>query len=127
MDGLAVTFVGPDEIHRVKKLEEFLGAIIKYTEIPAAADGLHSSARSSLLPAMTTLLINSGKKDKVRPGDIVGALTASSELSNESIGKITVQARNAFVSIVTDKVDTALAILSNGRVKRQKVRARILR
>ena len=73
---------------------------------------------------MRTLLLNVGKKDKIRPGDIVGALTASDELSNDSIGKITVQAKNAFVSLAVDKSELALNILNNSRVKRQKVRAR---
>ena len=123
LDGVAVSFVGPDELHHVEKLETVLGNKVKYTELPAS----HDSVGKPLRPPMTTLQLNVGKKDKIRPGDIVGALTASAELSNENIGKITVQARNSFVSLDTNLADKGLSIVSAGRIKRQKVRARILR
>ncbi|MEZ5609353.1 MAG: helicase-related protein [Rhodocyclaceae bacterium] len=42
-----------------------------------------------LLPAMTTLQIMGGRKDKIRPGDILGALTGAAGFSREQVGKIT--------------------------------------
>ena len=47
-------------------------------------------------------------------------------LTNDDIGKITVLAKLAFVAVAFDKADVALDILSNGKIKKQKVRARIL-
>ena len=120
--GLAVTFVEPDQMHHTLKLEAVLGEAIRYTELTAAGSG-HAVR---LKAPMRTLLLNVGKKDKIRPGDIVGALTAADELSNDSIGKITVQAKIAFVSLTADKAELALNILNNSRVKKQKVRARLI-
>ena len=122
LDGVAVTFVAPDELHHIKKLETLQGKTVRYTELSASND----SVGKPLRPPMTTLHLNVGKKDKIRPGDIVGALTASAELTNENIGKITVQAKNSFVSLNTNIADKALSILTAGRIKRQRVRVRII-
>jgi hypothetical protein len=54
-------------------------------------------------------------------------LTASSELTNEDIGKITVRAKISFVAVNYSKAKTALKILAEGRIKKQRVRARIIR
>ena len=77
-------------------------------------------------PATRTIHISAGKKDKIRAGDIVGALTADSELNNDQIGKITVQAKMSFLAVDYAKADVALKILSERRIKRQKVRARLI-
>lgn len=122
LDGLAITLVDPDEIHHIRTLERFLKLEIKFGELKASSQ--HDAKPAH--PPTTTLHINAGKKDKIRPGDIVGALTAGSMLTNDDIGKITVLAKLAFVAVAFDKADVALDILSNGKIKKQKVRARIL-
>lgn len=122
LDGLAITLVDPDEIHHIRALERFLKLDIKFGELQASSQHDAKPAR----PATRTVHINAGKKDKIRPGDIVGALTAGSQLTNDDIGKITVLAKAAFVAVAFDKADVALKMLSDGRIKRQKVRARIL-
>ncbi|MFK7861629.1 MAG: ATP-dependent RNA helicase DbpA [Granulosicoccus sp.] len=122
LEGLAITLVDPDEVHHIRALERFLKLEIKFGELKASS---HDNAKP-VQPSTVTLNINAGKKDKIRPGDIVGALTAGSALTNDDIGKITVLAKLAFVAVSFDKANVALDILSNGKIKRQKVRARIL-
>ena len=39
-------------------------------------------------PLMATLLIDGGKKQKVRPGDILGALTGKNGITVQQVGKI---------------------------------------
>jgi len=116
--GMAMTLVNPDETHRVQSLEDYLKKTITFTDLKINAK--HGAA--VLTPPTKTLLIRSGKKDKIRPGDIVGALTGSSELSNDDIGKITVLAKVSYIAISRDKSALALSILQNSRVKKQKVR-----
>lgn len=122
LDGLSITLVDPEELHRIRALEEYLKLEIDFSELKNAGD----SQTGRTLPPTQTLLISIGKKDKIRPGDIVGALTASSVLTNEDIGKIKVQAKNSFVAVRRDKASMALSILSENRVKKRKVRARII-
>jgi len=123
LSGLAITLVEPDETHHIRALEKYSKLDISFGELKAS----NQQAAKPVRPPMTTLHINAGKKDKIRPGDIVGALTNSAELTNDDIGKITVLAKLAFVAIVSEKADVAMNILSNGKIKRKRVRARILR
>ena len=76
---------------------------------------------------MVTLFVNVGRKDKVRPGDIVGALTASSQVLGDQIGKITVFDKFAYVSVKQENAQDALVILSGGKIKGREIKARRLR
>ena len=122
LEGLAITLVEPGEEHRVRAIEAFMKTEFKFSELHASDgdDGWVST------PETRTLQLSVGKKDKIRPGDIVGALTASAELSKDDIGKIKVQAKVAFVAIAYGKAKLALKILSEERIKKQKARVRIL-
>ncbi len=122
LEGLSITLVDPEEMHRIRSLEEFLKLEIKFSEIKKIPD----NRRNRATPPTQTLLISAGKKDKLRPGDIVGTLTANSALSKDDIGKIKVLARSSFVAVSRDKAKTALSILNENRVKKLKVRARII-
>ncbi|MFK8076938.1 MAG: ATP-dependent RNA helicase DbpA [Granulosicoccus sp.] len=122
LDGKAITFVHPDDIYRVRAIEQLQKAEYTFSELHAY-DRNDAYASS---PSTSTLQLSAGKKDKIRPGDIVGALTAGSELSNDDIGKITVQAKISFVAVDYSKAKTALKILAEGRIKKQRVRARII-
>src|SRR5690554_8167462 len=75
---------------------------------------------------MATLQLGSGKKQKVRPGDILGALTGEAGLAGDQVGKIKVLANSAFVAVRREVADEALARLLNGRTKGRCVRARRL-
>ena len=122
LNGLAISLVDPDEMHRIRALEQFLKLEISISELKATS----KQNAKPIPPPTRTLFLNAGKKDKIRPGDIVGALTSSSVLTNDDIGKITVLAKNAFVAVARDKSELALKILIEGRVKKQKIRARIV-
>lgn len=120
--GLAITFVDHDEIHRVRAIEKLLKADFKFSELHAHD---RNDARMSL-PETRTIHMNIGKKDKIRPGDIVGALTADERLGKDDIGKIKVQAKMAFVAVARTKAQTAVEIISDGKIKKRKVRARLI-
>ena len=120
LEGLAISLLGKNEMRRVNAIEEFLHSDAQFVELSHSDrnDGPASH------PATSTIQIGAGKKDKIRAGDIVGALTADSSLTNDHIGKITVQAKVSFVAVEFAKAKTALDILSNGRIKKQRVRVR---
>ena len=64
-----------------------------------------------------TLFINGGKKQKVRAGDILGALTAGVGLVKDDIGKINSLDFCSYVAVKKEVVKKALDGLSNGRIK----------
>lgn len=75
---------------------------------------------------MQTLQIDGGKKQKLRPGDIVGALTNGGEISFEQIGKINVTDNSAYVAVRQDIVKVAQLKLGEGKLKGRSFRVRKL-
>jgi ATP-independent RNA helicase DbpA len=77
-------------------------------------------------PVMTTLKIDGGKKQKLRPGDIVGGLTGKGGLSGDKIGKINVASNWSYVAVSSELVKTALKKIRNDKLKGKTFRVRIL-
>ncbi len=78
-------------------------------------------------PPMVSLCIAGGRKEKVRPGDILGALTGDAGINGKAVGKITVLDYVAYVAIERGVADKALKRLENGKIKGRKFRVRKLR
>ena len=76
---------------------------------------------------MVTIQLDGGRKDKMRPGDILGALTGDAGLAGSQIGKIDIFDRSSYVAIEHEGVRQALNYLSEGKVKGRAVRARKIR
>jgi len=77
-------------------------------------------------PENITLVIEGGKKDKVRAGDILGALTGEAGLKGSSIGKIDIYDRQSYVAIESSKIDEAHDQLKSGKIKGKKFSVWIL-
>ena len=71
---------------------------------------------------MATLRIDAGRSDKLRPGDILGALTGDAGLSADAVGKIDVFATRAYVAVRRELAEKALHRLRAGKVKGRKFR-----
>jgi len=68
-------------------------------------------------PKYMTLVIEGGKKDKLRAGDIVGALTSTKTINFDEIGKIDIYDRQAYVAIAKDVAKKAQQKLSKDKIK----------
>lgn len=77
-------------------------------------------------PIMTTLKIDGGKKQKLRPSDIVGGLTGKGGISGDKIGKINVVSNWSYVAVSSELVKTALKKIQNDKLKGRTFRVRIL-
>ena len=88
---------------------------------------LNNSDTNTFLPDMVTLCLSAGRKDKIRPGDILGALTKDAGLPGNAIGKIDIAALHAYVAIHRNHADKAYQYLQNGKLKGRKVNVRKLR
>ena len=75
---------------------------------------------------MITLRIDAGRTDKLRPGDIVGALTGDAGLPKDAIGKIDVFATRSYVAIARAQAKHELAQLRAGKIKGRKFRVNML-
>ena len=122
--GLALSLVSAQERGRAALVEERMlqsgnGNPIRYERI-APLDG---KPRDVPQAAMTTLRIDAGRTDKLRPGDIVGALTGDAGgLPKDAIGKIAVFPTRSYVAIVRSQANHALAQLRAGKIKGRKFR-----
>jgi ATP-independent RNA helicase DbpA len=118
--GVAITLVAPEEMKRVERIENILGAELTWSPLP------RSGGNALPAPAMRTLAIDAGRQDKLRPGDIVGALTNAAGLQKEQIGKIDVFATRAYVAVERTVASVAREKLRNGKVKGRSFRVRSL-
>ncbi len=120
--GLALSLVAPQERSRAALVEERQGTAIRYEHIAA----LEGKPRNVAQAAMTTLRIDAGRTAKLRPGDIVGALTGDAGLDKDAIGKIDVFATRSYVAIAREHAKHAVAQLRTGKIKGRKFRVSLL-
>jgi ATP-dependent RNA helicase DbpA len=121
-EGLALTIVSTGkERSRLKSIEAFMGQRLERGHNPTCGTDL-----KFLQPANRTLIINGGRKDKLRPGDIVGALVKDAKLPMEAIGKIDLKPQYCAVAISREYAQHAFDYLQEGRIKKKKFRVRLM-
>ena len=121
--GLTVSLFTAADRRHLQAIEEYQGSPAKIS----ASTMLNTPAAFKLYPPMVTLFINAGRKEKLRAGDLLGALTASGEISGSQIGKITLFDKIAYVAVQQQVAKLALGILVDGKIKGRKFRVRRLR
>lgn len=87
------------------------------------AQSLRFHANRIVAPEFVCLNLNAGKKSKLRPGDILGALIKDADVPGDDIGKIKVQANESFVAVKLRSVKRALKLFREGKIKGKRVRA----
>ncbi|HUH32091.1 MAG TPA: ATP-dependent RNA helicase DbpA [Rhodanobacter sp.] len=120
--GLAITLCTPRELPKAAGIEAMIGTALPWHPLKVAAP----RGKTLHLAAMKTLVIDAGRRDKLRPGDILGALTGDAGLNANDIGKIDVFATRAYVAISRVQANKALAQLRAGKIKGRNFRVRPL-
>lgn len=120
--GIACTLYIEKEKYKLAKLEEYLGYRIAAEKLPAM-NVLNAPIEKA---PMITLQIDGGKKQKVRPSDILGALTGENGIMGKQVGKIQLFANKAYVAVNREVADYALRKLSDGKLKGRSFRIRII-
>lgn len=116
-EGLAVSLCSGDE--------DILDLMDEFT--CKNLDLLDTKAEYKVHSKMSTLFISGGKKDKLRPGDIVGALTADKSIAGNQIGNIKVYDKYAYVAIPNEIAKKALNILQTKNIKGREFRVRSIK
>jgi ATP-independent RNA helicase DbpA len=120
--GLALTLCAPNEKKWVKLIEEYQKGPVQWFDM----DSLETDDEGSLQAPMVTLCIMGGKKDKLRPGDLLGALTGDVGLTKEQVGKINVFEFQTYVALDRRIADKAFAKLSQGNIKGRNFKMRFI-
>ena len=120
--GLALSLASMDEMGSVGKIEQVQGTETAWhplSELTPAPGG-------ALRAPMVTLHIMGGRKEKIRPGDVLGALTGDAGFAGSQIGKINVNEFSTYVAVDRQIADQAVKRLAAGKVKGKKVKVRLL-
>ncbi|MCV0438022.1 MAG: ATP-dependent RNA helicase DbpA [Hydrogenophaga sp.] len=120
--GLALNLASLDEMGSVGKIEQLQGRESAWHPL----DELAPTGSGPLVPPMVTLHIQGGRKEKIRPGDVLGALTADLGYTREQVGKINVNEWSTYVAVNRDIAQQAASRLNAGRIKGKGVKVRVL-
>lgn len=121
--GVAVSLVEPREVRRLMDIEPLLPAdALSECRIPDS-----DRTRNALVSSMTTLRINGGRKNKLRPGDLLGALTSAGGVTGDAVGSIDLFDTVTYVAVPNRYAKKALQQLATRPIKGRKYRARILK
>lgn len=123
MSGAAITLCTPQEMPRANALEDYLQITLDWA--PAAE--LHGAPETPLEAEMVTLCIDGGRKAKIRPGDILGALTGEAGLTAADVGKIDMFPVHAYVAIRQASARRAVQQLKQGKIKGKSCKVRLLK
>jgi ATP-dependent RNA helicase DeaD len=131
--GKAITLVTRSEYRTLQGIEEYVHYKIPQQETPTveevAAGELIFNQRAGSEPTLridksealnrqiARIRINAGKKTKMRPGDILGAITTIPGISGDDIGIIDVQDTCSYVEILGDKGHLVMEALWATKIK----------
>jgi ATP-independent RNA helicase DbpA len=120
--GLALSLFADSERYKLAAIEDYLQRELAFEVLETLAQ---DDGRMPW-PPYVTLCIAGGRKQKVRPGDILGALTGEAGIEAARVGKINVTDFASYVAIEQVAADRALGRLLNGRIKGRKFKVRRL-
>jgi ATP-independent RNA helicase DbpA len=120
--GLAITLIDDTEEGKLDEIAAKTDAKISKLHI----QGVRFHANRIREPEFVCIAVDGGKRDKLRPGDILGALTKEAEVPGEDIGKISISARNTYIAIKARSVKRVLSQFRERRIKGKRFKARKL-
>ena len=121
-EGWAFSLASMDEMGRVGNIEKAGGFTSEWQPLSA----LTSTAGGPLKPPMQTIQILGGRKEKIRAGDVLGALTKDLGFAGAQIGKINVNEFSTYVAVESGIAQQVVKKLSAGKVKGRSVKLRLL-
>ncbi|MBI3711982.1 MAG: ATP-dependent RNA helicase DbpA [Burkholderiales bacterium] len=117
--GLALSLVAPNEKRWVRLIEE-------YQQQPAIWQSLDTLTEDGehLIAPMISICVSGGKKDKLRPGDLLGAFTNEMGLRKEDIGKINVFEFSSYIAVKRAVIDQAMGRENTCKIKGRQFKIR---
>ena len=121
-EGWALSLASSNQMRRVANIVQELGSEPEWCPL---SELLPASAEP-LMPPMATLQILGGRKEKIRPGDVLGALTSGAGFTKEQIGKITVTVMSTYVAVAREIAHDAQRRLAAGKLKGKTIKVRVM-
>jgi len=117
--GLALSLFDATQKTRLERIEAHAGGPGSLTRVKLSA---LEARELTPRPSLVTLRIEGGRRDKLRPGDILGALTGEGGVAGDAVGKIDVQEARSYVAVKREVEKRALDQLQAGRIKKKRYR-----
>jgi ATP-dependent RNA helicase DbpA len=122
-EGLALNLVSVEEMGHINRIEEFQGRPAQWQELSTVVPNKNNAP---LQPPMATLQLQIERKEKIRAGDVLGALTGEGGITGKQVGKITIAEFSTYVAVERAVAKKAQAHLLAAKVKGKSVRVRLL-
>lgn len=120
--GLAITLVAANEMPKANLLEELGSGKLNWRTL----NNTTFDKSRIIKPTMQTVSLTIGRKNKIRPGDILGALTKDAGIDGVLIGKISITDLYSYVAINRKAINKVLDYFKQGKIKGKSVRAKSL-
>ncbi len=121
-EGWALSLASPKEMLRVTNIEDEQGRPMEWHDLAT----LTPASDEPLVPPMATLQLQIERKEKIRAGDVLGALTGEGGIAGDKVGKISIAAFSTYVAVSRDVAKAALERLKSGKITGKTVRVRLL-
>lgn len=121
-EGRAVSFLVEQELESFEKICEYQKTDYQLKDL----ETLSGENEYNIKPEMATIYIRGGKRDKLRPRDIVGAIVGEAKIDSNEIGDISVTKRRTYVAVKSELVKHVLTSLRNGKIKNRRFKSVIL-
>ncbi len=121
-EGWAFSLASMDEMGRVGQIEVMHSFTAQWQPLAT----LTRASTEPLLPPMRTIQILGGRKEKIRPGDVLGALTKDMGFAGAQIGKINVNEFSTYVAVAREIAPQVESKLAAGKVKGRSVKVRLM-
>ena len=119
--GLALNLASMGEMGAVGRIELLQGES-RWTPLAS----LKPAGGGPLVAPMATLHLQGGRKEKIRPGDVLGALTKDLGYAREQVGKIDVNEFSTYIAVERGIAQQVAARMNAGKVKGKSVKVRVL-
>lgn len=120
-EGLAISLMTERELYKREAIEDLLKQ-----NLPAISEDALDGQSQPEKPPFVTLCFAEGRKNKLRPGDIVGAITAGGKIPGKVIGDISVLDFVAYAAVEREYANEALRLLEKSRIKGRHIKVRRL-
>ena len=124
--GWAFSLASMEEMGRVGRIEAAQGAEVEWHPLSELTGQAGDAAAGPLLPPMATLQMLGGRKEKIRAGDVLGALTKDMGFAGAQIGKISINEWSTYIAVARAIAPEVLRRLNAGKVKGRSVKVRML-
>jgi ATP-independent RNA helicase DbpA len=120
--GVALTLCASRDTMRTRMIADYQGTSLQWGTLPRVG-----ASEPALVAPFITIAVDGGRTDKLRPGDLLGALTGEAGLPGDAVGKIDVFPTRSYVAIARDWHGKAVQRLRAGKIKGRTFRIRNIR